>query len=89
MLFQQFLYHHTHLRSGGVAFLPVDGAIPAQGICQFFCDSNKFLVLVEVLDRLRLCQCIVEGKLICRKSKLFALFICGSYLFCQVGEVPG
>lgn len=36
----------------------------AKQICQFFRDSNKLVMLVKVLDCLRLCEGIIESKLV-------------------------
>ena len=53
MLFQQALHQTTHTGAGAFFFLPVSGAILAQCIGQLFCNSNQFVVLVEVFDGLR------------------------------------
>lgn len=57
--FEQMLYHHTHLGSRRITLLPIYSTVLSQCICQFFSDSNKFRVFVEVLDCLRLCQRII------------------------------
>ena len=72
VLFEKLLYHHPHLCSGGIALLPVNCAIAAEGVCQFFCNGDEFFVLVKILDSLRFCQGIIECQLIGCQTKLFA-----------------
>ena len=55
MFLQELLNHHPHFCSGGVAFLPINRAILTKRIRQLFCDGNQFFILIEVLNRLRLC----------------------------------
>ena len=72
--FQEPFYHHSHSRSCAVLILPVDSPVFAQRLRQLLCDSYKLGVLVKVLDRLRLCECV-------------ALFACLRYLFGELHQL--
>ena len=82
MLFEQFLYEHTHLGSRAVALLPIDRFISAERVGEFLGYGDEFFVFVKVLYGLRLNERILERQLVGSKSHCLALFLC-------IGDLPG
>ena len=87
MFLQKFLNHHPHFCSGRVALLPVNRAILTESICQLFCNGNQLFVLIEILDCLRFCQCIIERQLIGCQPKLVTFLLSRCDLLCQIKEL--
>lgn len=84
MFLQKPFDQHAHLRTGRVAFLPVDGAVFSQRVRELLRDGDQLVVLVEVLNGLRLGERIVESELVGCKSELLAFLLCCLYLLCQI-----
>lgn len=63
MLFQKTLNQAAHAGADAFFFLPVDGAVFAQGIAQLLGDGNQLVVFVEVFDGLGFGQRIIGGQL--------------------------
>lgn len=74
MIFQELAYHHTHFSSCTISFLPIYCTVLSQLIGKLLCNSNKLLILIEVLDRLRFCECIIESKLISSQTEIAEVF---------------
>ena len=86
MRFQQLLNHHSHSRPSRVLFLPINRAILAERFGQFFGNCNQLGVLVEILDRLGLRQCVIECKLVSGQTKFLSLLACCGYILCQLHQ---